>query len=286
MNRAKSIRLVTIVYLVCFLIGAGLTYYLESPDPLSQLFFIDVFLTIVVFLVSYKQNNASVYDAYWSVIPFYMIFYWLYIYGIEAISLKVILASFAISFWSWRLTGNWLRGWTGMDHEDWRYVKLREQTGKWYPLVNFLGIHLFPTLIVFMAAIPLYYIFEYSTEFNWFSGLGFGIAVMGTIIEMTADNQLHRFKRTNKNPMAVMRSGIWKYIRHPNYLGEMTFWIGLLFMAYTPYVSYTLATGALLMILMFVFISIPMIDKKLLKSKPEYTIYRESTWALLPKFWK
>ncbi len=286
MSRAKSIRLVTIVYLVCFIIGAGLTYYLDSPDPISQLFFIDIVLTIVVFLVSYKQNNASVYDAYWSVIPFFMIFYWLYIFGIDFISLKVILATFAISFWSWRLTANWLRGWTGMAHEDWRYIMLREKTGKWYPLVNFLGIHLFPTLMVFFASIPLYYIFEYANDFNWVTGVGFIVAVLGTIIEMTADNQLHRFKKTNKNPMAVMRQGIWRSVRHPNYLGEITFWVGLFLMSYTPYLNLYSGAGFVLMILMFVFISIPMIDKKMLQSKPEYTIYKESTWSLLPKLWK
>lgn len=263
-----------------------MTHYLKGPDPMSQLFFIDIVLTIIVFITSYKQNNASMYDPYWSVIPFLMIFYWLYIFGVEVISLKVILAAFAISFWSWRLTGNWLRGWSGMDHEDWRYVQLREKTGKWYPLVNFLGIHLFPTLIVFLAAIPIYYIFAYSSEFNWVTWVGFVVAIGGTVIELISDNQLHRFKRENKNPMAVMREGIWKNIRHPNYLGEISFWVGILLMAYTPYTPYTIATGVVLMILMFVFISIPMIDKKLLKSKPEYTIYRESTWALVPKFWK
>lgn len=286
MNKAKSIRLVTNVYLFCFIVGAALTYYLDSIDPLSKLFFIDVVLTIIVFIVSYRENNASVYDPYWSVIPFYMLFYWLYEFGIDFISLKVILAAFAVSFWSWRLTGNWLRGWTGMDHEDWRYVKLREQTGKWYPLVNFLGIHLFPTLMVFVASIPLYYIFEYSSEFNWVTLAGFIVAVMGTVIELVADNQMYRFKKTNKNPMAVMRTGIWKNIRHPNYLGEISFWLGIYLMAYTPYTPWTLATGVILMLIMFVFISIPMIDKKLLKSKPEYTIYRENTGALLPKFWK
>jgi hypothetical protein len=34
---------------------------------------------------------------------------------------------------------------------------------------------------------------------------------------------------------------------------------------------------------MFVFISIPMIDKRLLKSKPGYDIYKKSTWPLIPK---
>ena len=286
MNKTASVKLVTNVYLTCLLIGAGLTYYLNSPDPLSQLFFIDIVLTIVVFLVSYKKNNASIYDPYWSVIPFFMLFYWLYIFGIEFITAKVILASFAVSFWSWRLTANWLRGWNGLDHEDWRYVQLRERTGKWYPLVNFLGIHLFPTLVVFVASIPLYYIFEYGSEYNWLTTAGFMVAISGITIELVADNQLHRFKRQNTNPMAIMRRGLWKSIRHPNYLGEISFWCGIALMSYTPYTSYISFIGIILLIAMFKLISIPMIDKKLLSTKPEFTIYKGTTWALLPKLWK
>lgn len=260
-----------------------MTYGLESYDSLSKLFFIDVVLTVLVFISSIKYNNASMYDAYWSVIPFGMIFYWLYEFGIDVISLKIMLAAFAISFWSWRLTGNWIRGWTGLDHEDWRYVQLRQQTGKWYLMVNFAGIHMFPTIVVFVASIPLYYIFLYSSEMNIVTWIGFAIAVGGTLLEMTADNQMVKFKKQSKNPMAVMRTGVWKKMRHPNYLGEILFWVGLCAMSYTPYTTMSAASGVLIMIAMFWFISTPLIDKKLLKSKPEYTIYKENTWALFPK---
>lgn len=284
MNTSKSRKIVLGIYVIAFAIAGFLTYYLDSSDPISKLFFIDVIMTVVVYLFSVKYGNASIYDPYWSVIPFGMIFYYLYIFGIDVISLKVILASFAISFWSWRLTGNWLRGWKDMSHEDWRYVNLREKTGKWYLLVNFLGIHMFPTMVVFMAAIPIYYIFLFSNEMNIISWIGFGIAIGGTILEMTADNQLHKFKQQTTNSMAVCRTGVWRYMRHPNYSGEILFWLGLCLMAYTPYVSYSIAVGVLLLALMFLVISIPMIDKKLLKSKPEYTIYKESTWSIFPKF--
>jgi len=286
LNKKASLQTVTIIYLLALIIGGVLTATLDSHDPLSKLFFVDIILTIIVFIASYRYNNASIYDPYWSVIPFGMIFYWLYIFGPEVINIKVMLAAFVISFWSWRLTGNWLRGWTGLDHEDWRYVQLREKTGKWYVLVNFLGIHLFPTLVVFVGSIPIYYIFQFSSELNMFTWIGFAVALGGVVIELTADNQLHKFKKASNNPMAVMRTGIWKRIRHPNYLGEILFWVGIFVMSYTPYTTLSTGAGVLLMIAMFVTISIPMIDKKLLKSKPEYTIYKSSTWALLPKFWK
>jgi len=224
------------------------------------------------------------YDPYWSVIPFAFLFYWLYIFGPEAITFKTISTAFLVSFWSWRLTTNWLRGWKGMEHEDWRYIQLKQQTEKWYLLVNFLGIHMFPTIVVFVAAIPIYYIFIFSAEINWATYLGFGIALGGIILEMVADNQLNKFKVKEHNPIAVMRFGVWQYLRHPNYLGEILFWFGLALISYNPYTSISVFSGSLLVLLLFIFISIPLISKRLIKTKPGYVIYMQSTWSLIPKF--
>ncbi len=283
MLKEKSRLTVFWLYLATLGMGALMTWYLPGSDPLSKLFFIDVCMTILVFIFSFKYNNASLYDPYWSVIPFAMLFYWLYIFGPETITLKIWVTAFVVSFWSWRLTGNWWRGWRGLDHEDWRYQQLKQRTGKWYLLVNFLGIHLFPTLVVFVAAMPMYYIFMFSTEINWVTWCGFGIALGGVILETVADNQLHRFKIKENNPIAVMRFGVWQYLRHPNYLGEILFWVGLMLIAYTPYTTLSILSGSLVVIAMFVFISIPMIDQRLLRTKPGYAIYKQSTWALIPK---
>lgn len=283
MNKSKSRLIVLWVYLAALGTGAILTYYLQSNDPLAKLFFIDVLMTLVVFVFSFKYSNSSLYDPYWSVIPFGMLFYWLYIFGPEVITIKIFVTAFIISFWSWRLTGNWLRGWQGMEYEDWRYIDLKQKTGNWYMMVNFLGIHMFPTLVVFVASMPLYYIFRFSSEMNWVTYIGFAIALAGTVLEMVADNQLFKFKIKENNPIAVMRFGVWQYLRHPNYLGQILFWLGLALISYTPNTTISVFAGSLLMLVMFVFISIPMIDKRLLKSKPGYDIYKQSTWALIPK---
>jgi steroid 5-alpha reductase family enzyme len=283
LERSKSRITVLFVYLATLVAGALLTYFLPGNDPLSKLFFIDVCMTILVFVISFKYNNASLYDPYWSVIPFGMLFYWVYVFGAEVISLKIIITSFIVSFWSWRLTANWLRGWQGLSHEDWRYRQLKQQTGKWYILVNFLGIHMFPTLVVFVASMPLYYIFMFSSEMNWVVWLGYVVALSGIILELTADNQLYKFKIKENNPIAVMRFGVWQYLRHPNYLGEILFWVGLMLISYTPYTTISVVSGSALVIALFVFVSVPLIDKRLLKTKPGYVIYKQSTWALIPR---
>ena len=69
--------------------------------------------------------------------------------GVNPIRVGVVIA--LVALWGARLTWNWTRGWTGLDHEDWRYVDIKEKTGALYWPVSFLGIHLLPTLWVFLA---------------------------------------------------------------------------------------------------------------------------------------
>ena len=64
------------------------------------------------------------------------------------------------------LTFNWIRGWKGLEQEDWRYVDLKKRTGKFYELVNFSGIHMFPTLIVFACCLPFKFIVENTLLFT------------------------------------------------------------------------------------------------------------------------
>lgn len=49
-----------------------------------------------------------------------------------------------LDFWEWK----WVDRRQGLEDEDFRYVDLRARYGRWYPLVNLSGIHLFPTLLV------------------------------------------------------------------------------------------------------------------------------------------
>ena len=50
--------------------------------------------------------------------------------GVPGLRQAVVIALVAV--WGARLTWNWYRGWSGLDHEDWRYVNIRETTGSLY----------------------------------------------------------------------------------------------------------------------------------------------------------
>jgi steroid 5-alpha reductase family enzyme len=193
----------------------------------------------------------------------------------------------AISIWAIRLTWNWAKGWSGLQHQDWRYTRLQQQNPKTYWLINLMGIHLFPTVLVFLGMLPVYYSMQQpDTVVNSIFWTGFAICIVATVIEYLADEEMRFFKRYAK-PASYIDKGLWKYSRHPNYFGEICFWLGLWVMqlafVYDPWYS---VVGLISMILLFVFISIPLMEKKNLKNKSGYEKYIQQVSMLVPWFRK
>lgn len=285
MNKSKSLFLVGAAYVASFILGIFLTVYLPDGNSLSKLFLIDIFLTLFIFMFSFRFGNASIYDPYWSVIPAFIIGYWWYNTMAMPNYLVWVVTSAIVLVWAVRLTHNWARGWEGVHHQDWRYLSLQEKTGKWYLMVNFLGIHMFPTLLVWVACIPLAYIFTSNEPFTWVNWAGVLLSVAGIVIETVSDNQLRKFRKTAIGN-EVLTTGIWNTIRHPNYLGEITFWWGLYIMAINTFTPWYISAGAIGVTLLFVFISIPMMDKHMLQKRPTYAGYMLKVGSLIPKFKK
>ena len=281
MSRSQSLSIVFVAYVLAFIMGVFLVWYMPEGNNLGKLFFIDVALTFFIFMFSFRFGNASIYDPYWSIIPVYILAFWWYHSLAIPNYLTWGITSLVVLVWSVRLTNNWVRGWKGMHHQDWRYVLLQQKTGKWYLLVNFLGIHMFPTLLVWLACVPLAYIFTSNETFSIINWLGVLVALGGTVLEWVSDNQLRRFKRMN-NSEQVMNSGVWTYLRHPNYLGEILFWWGIYLMSVSFFTPWYAGAGALGITFLFVFISIPMMDKHMLQQRPAYARYMLEVRALIP----
>ena len=244
--------------------------------------------TLIIFISSMLVKNSSMYDPYWSVLPIVILFYVLLVYGFPFEYLRITLLTIAVIYWGVRLTANWLKTWPGLLHEDWRYIKLAKDTGVFYWPVSFLGIHLFPTVLVFMGCLPFIPIAASDAPLLWTDFLGFFVAIAAIEIERRADNQLRAFK-SDENPGKgqVCNVGLWKYSRHPNYFGEITFWGGIFIMAYglNPGDMLIYGIGFLGMVILFVFISIPMMEKRQI-SKPGYAEYRQKVSMFVPWFRK
>jgi steroid 5-alpha reductase family enzyme len=278
----KALTQIIFIYLIIGLTGIGFWVMLPELSDLLRFLVSDLAMTVVCFVFSLIKRNSSVYDAYWSLIPFFFVLGWIYLNDGQ-LTLWTWLVFAIVSLWSWRLTLNWVRSWADFSHEDWRYVNLAKQSGKWYPLVNFSGIHLFPTLIVFAGIWPLFYVVDGSLANIGLMLLGSVISFTGIGLQFFADNKLARFRRRpNPSKGEILQSGLWGMCRYPNYLGEIMFWIGLAFMGLAHGAPLITFFGAMAMILMFRLASIPMKEKRMAESRDGWDEYCERVPLLLP----
>jgi steroid 5-alpha reductase family enzyme len=282
----RDIALVVLVYALAAL--AGMTAGALTPGHAAlQLLAATSAATIVVYTASALTGNASLYDPYWSIAPIAMglgLVPSALASGTDFDPWRATAALALTALYAMRLTGNWLHGWRGMEHQDWRYEDIRARTGVFWQPVNFLGIHLMPTLMTWAGTLPLIAVLAApSRPFGSLDLLAAAVAAFGIGLEAWADAQLHRHRATREDATVVLDTGVWAWCRHPNYLGEILFWWGLFgFALAADYGAWWTGAGALAITALFMGISITLIEDRLAERKPTYGDYRRRVPRLLP----
>ena len=273
MTKTRSLVLVGVAYAVA--VGVAAAWLAWGPTT-GQLWLdtlvADVLATFVVFAFSRVYHNSSFYDAYWSVIPPLLTLYWWSQAGPGVDRLRCWLVVVVIVLWAIRLTANWVYGFPGLHHEDWRYGMMRERAGRWEFVLDLVAIHLIPTLQVFAGMLPVYVCVTHAGgDIRWLTAVAFVVGLGAVTLELVSDVQLHRFVRS-RQPGEVMDRGLWSWSRHPNYFGEFSFWFALaLFgVAASPSDAWWLFGGTLAMLGMFLGASIPLMEQRSLQRRPGY----------------
>ena len=297
-NRFAALAVIILIYILAAFAGyrAFLFFELDYPYWLS-LFLADVAATVVVFIFSLIFKNASVYDPYWSVQPTVIIGFlcarvYVLIKALDALTEKLtgnpggdfflspvfIFLVITVLFWSLRLTINWAYNFKSFEYQDWRYVMLKEKTGRAYPLINFFGIHLFPTCVVYLCVLPVVVALFDGADFGFLSAVFISVSFLAAIFQGIADVQMHKFR--NSGGVGFIRTGLWKHSRHPNYACEILMWWGIgLACVIAIGDKWFLLAGAVVNTLMFLFVSIPMADKHQSR-KPGFEEYKKATRML------
>ena len=145
---------------------------------------------------------------------------------------------------------------------------------------------------IFVAAL---YVMQVSPMlFRWRNGstdlavplLGALISVGGLLLESLADKQKSAQKKVN--PKMVATEGLYKLVRCPNYLGEITFWTGVFIAGLTTYRGlgqWLFAIVAYVAIVYIMFNGAQRMEKRQMKQygdKKEYRDYADKTPILLP----
>lgn len=274
-----SIALIAAIYTLGAL--AGVLLFVNVVDilsPLWALFCADVLATVVVWLFGLLYENVSVYDPYWSVFP--PVAFLLWAFYTHTWSIPVILILVASWYWGIRLTRNWVITFHGIAHEDWRYTHYRKsQSPLIFHLINFFGLNMMPTLVVFAAMLPGLMLYETVDPANIITWIGFFICLSSATIQLVADKQIHDFRAAH--PGQYCNRGLWKHGRHPNYFGEIQFWWGIWAMYASLNGMNWLILAPIAMTALFLGISIPLMEKRQLQNKPGYAEYRKQTRMLI-----
>jgi steroid 5-alpha reductase family enzyme len=289
-SRPVGFAVVILAYAVAGLAAWIVCATVRGPLPLALTLYADLVATAVVFVVSTVAGNASLYDPYWSVAPAVIVVAWVWwrtgadlaaITGRQASVLALVLV------WAVRLTGNWALSWRGLSHEDWRYVQQREQRPRWLPwwLISLTGIQLMPTLVVFAGLLAVWpAVTVTGRPWRLLDAVAVAVTGVAVVVEAAADRQLRRFVRDPGNRGRILDRGVWRFSRHPNYLGEIGFWWGMwLFgLAASPGWWWTVI-GPITMVGLFAFVSVPLMDRRSLRRRPEYAEHMRRVPALVPR---
>lgn len=293
-EKQKGLIIILLSYLISFCVGFFSYLYLDESNILKDsdieekfrqliiIFIANVISTIVIWFIGFLIDTASVYDPYWSVqTP--VIFICLLI-KYQNLNVGNLIYLELILFWAIRLTYNYTKTFHDITYIDWRYVQIREVTGKFYQVVNLLGICLVPTIVVYAASIPPFLFVMENLDIEDNQIIGYIIMLCAVIIEMKADIDLHEFKRVRIDRSEIIRRGLWKYSRHPNYFGEICFWYGvaMVYIFCDIKKNWYFLLGAILNNALFLGISIPLAERNLRKYKEGFDEYKKNTSMIIP----
>ena len=178
-------------------------------------------LALSGWLLSLKSNNVTIVDTLWGMFFLTAIVFSFVLFS--APSLRAYLILVLVLIWSSRLS-IYLHFRNHNKPEDLRYQAIRKRNEPNFRIKSFYLVFLLQAVLAWIISLPLYVSIQSETPLNLFDFLGVGLWIIGMTFEVIGDLQLARFKSNPKNKSKVLREGVWRYTRHPNYFGESCIW--------------------------------------------------------------
>ncbi|MGW8195706.1 MAG: DUF1295 domain-containing protein [Desulforhopalus sp.] len=233
---------------------------------------------ILLFVLSIFLQDNSIADIFWGLGFFQVALHSVYL-SPELLTSQLFLVGI-IGLWALRISGYILSKKLLSPGEDRRYVKWRKEW-KWFYVRSFVQIYLLQMVLLLIVATPIMVFNFHPVAMNTLIVAGLTIAIAGLVIESVADWQLYFFVKTKKKG-EIMRSGLWKYSRHPNYFGESVFWLGISILGAS--VSWAAFTGFIVITTLLRFVSGVPLAEEGYKNNKNYQEYAKITPAFFPRF--
>ncbi len=239
--------------------------------------------SLLFFIAQFKKDNSIIDIAYG--LTFIAVAYELVSMQSKSLAPASIIILFLITIWGLRLAyriymKNCGKG-EDVRYQAWRKAWLRHGT-RYYFARAYLQIFILQGIVISIVLLPFTLTLTTTSQSNSLLLVGLVVWIIGFFFEVIGDKQLDAFiKKKNKTEM-IMKTGLWKYTRHPNYFGESTMWFGLAFIAYSSGVSIFVFLSPLLITYLLLKVSgIPMLEKRW-AGIPEWEVYKAKTSAFIP----
>ena len=221
----------TIAFLLSYSIG-----YLTGIDSVMNAILFAFIIQWILFIPAYLFQTEKFFDISGSFTYIFVITYTLCLsYNSSGINYGNILLSSFIIVWAIRL-GSFLFFRIKKDGEDKRFRSIKPSPTRFFMTWSLQGMWVSICSACALTGIANGIIVNSLFYFGVF------IFVLGFIVEIIADNQKTKFRKDPANKDKFIDSGLWSYSRHPNYLGEITLWLGVSIMSLSSLTGWQLIT--------------------------------------------
>jgi steroid 5-alpha reductase family enzyme len=251
--------------------------------PLENISIIAVVIAIsvtILFVVSVAIKRNDVADIAWG-IGIFVVALISYFLGPQNLLTPILLLLSAL--WGFRLSYRILVRFRNKE-EDYRYKTWRYTWGKWFYPRSYLQVYILQGFLMMVVG----YSFIHASlhgggyEFGVLSWIGLAVWAIGYFFEVVGDKQLDAFLKDENNKGKVLKSGLWRYSRHPNYFGEVSMWWGIwLMVATTPFGYLALLSPLAITFIILKVSGVPMLEKAM-AGNPEFQQYKQETSVFIP----
>ncbi len=239
----------------------------------------------LIFLISLVKKNASIVDIAWGAGFLVVLLVSLLTEPefSEQLTGRKLLVLILVAVWGLRLSWHIYQRNKGKP-EDFRYAAWREKWGKWFTLRSYFQIFMLQGFLMFLIVLPALFIMGQPEAKAWtiLDLIGITVWLTGFVFEARADYELKKFKSDPANKGKIIRTGLWRYSRHPNYFGEAVMWWGIFFLGLNVKFGWAGIISPVTITLLLTRVSgVPMLEKKY-AGNPEYEAYKAVTSAFFP----
>ena len=231
--------------------------------------------------VSVAMTDVSIVDAWWGPGFFASTLLVWSLGGADGPRAWLLLA--LVGIWSARLGFVLLRRRVRHGAEDNRYVSIRESWGASFWWKSLFIVFLLQGGLQWVVAFPAMAGVGSSVSLGALGIAGAAVALVGFALEVKADAELDAFKR-GAGQGDLLETGLRRFMRHPNYTGEILFWWGVWMIAAEGGAWWTIFAPVTLTFLLTKVSGAGITGGHLKKSKPAFRDYAARTPAFIPRF--